>query len=299
MIINTQTVLVVDDESANIELLNEILGSKYEVLFATSGQDAIDIALHQKPDLILLDIVMPELNGYEVCARLKADTRTKNIPIIFITAMGQDEDEAKGLKIGAIDYITKPIRPLIVQARVRNHLELKSYRDFLENLSGTDGLTGIANRRRLDESIEREWRRCVRAHSPISLILMDVDLFKAFNDHYSHLAGDDCLREIARGIDQCARRPTDLVARYGGEEFACLLPDIDMAGSIKVAERIMGKIESLKIPHEYSFTANYVTMSIGVAAMIPEAGQVPTLLIQCADQKLYEAKRSGRNQIRY
>jgi PleD family two-component response regulator len=177
MIINTQTVLVVDDEIANIELLNEILGSKYEVLFASYGQEAIDIAQLQKPDLILLDIVMPEMDGYEVCMRLKADTRTKNIPIIFITAMGQDEDEARGLKIGAIDYITKPIRPLIVQARVRNHLELKSYRDFLENLSGTDGLTGIANRRRLDETIEREWRRCVRGHSSISLILMDVDLF--------------------------------------------------------------------------------------------------------------------------
>ena len=222
-----QTVLIVDDAPANIEVLSEALSDEYEVLFATSGQDALDVAAEQHPDLILLDVMMPEMDGYEVCTRLKGDTKTQTIPIIFVTAMDHEEEETKGLNVGAIDYLAKPIRPAIVRARVRNHLELKRYRDNLECLSSTDGLTGIANRRRFDEFLDREWLRARRCQTPLSLILMDIDLFKGYNDHYGHLAGDDCLRHLAREMTACLRRPTDLVARYGGEEFACLLPDTD------------------------------------------------------------------------
>ena len=212
--------------------------------------------------------------------------------------MDQEEDETKGLQIGAIDYLTKPISPPIVRVRVRNHLELKRYRDFLENLSATDGLTGISNRRRFDEIYEREWRQAMRSQSPLSLILMDIDFFKAFNDHYGHLAGDDCLRLIARTLTGCTRRPGDLVARYGGEEFVCMLPNTLANGAVLVATQIREKVNGLNILHAYSSVAYHVTLSMGVATRIPVAGQPAFDLIHCADELLYAAKGNGRNQIR-
>jgi diguanylate cyclase (GGDEF)-like protein len=293
-----QTILIVDDTPTNIEILCQALNGEYEILFATNGEDALNIAFDQSPDLILLDVIMPEMDGYQVCARLKQDTRTRDIPIIFVTAMEQEEDETKGLHVGAIDYLTKPIRPPIVKARVRNHLELKRYRDFLENLSATDGLTGIFNRRRFDEALDREWRRARRSQTPLSLILTDIDLFKAYNDNYGHLAGDDCLRQLARTLSECLSRPTDLVSRYGGEEFACLLPDTDAAGAVQIANQIQGKMQHLNIPHGYSTVADHVTLSLGVATLIPRAGQPLFDLIRRADELLYAAKRNGRNQIK-
>ena len=298
MEVRRQTILIVDDTPTNIEILSETLGNTYEVLFATNGRDALNIAFDQNPDLILLDVMMPEMDGYEVCTRLKQDPRTRGIPVIFVTALDQEGDETKGLGLGAIDYFTKPIQPPIVQARVRNHLELKRYRDFLENLSATDGLTGISNRRRLDEVFAIEWRRAKRNQTPLSLVLIDIDLFKTYNDHYGHLAGDDCLRQLARAMSQCVRRPSDLVARYGGEEFACLLPDTDADGALQVAKQMWANFNSMNIPHAYSPVADHVTLSLGVATMIPLAGQPLFDLIRCADELLYAAKRSGRNQIK-
>lgn len=293
-----QTVLIVDDAPANIELLSEVLESEYEVLFALSGEDGLNIAFEEAPDLILLDIVMPQMDGYEVCARLKADPRTRTIPVIFVTAMDLEEDETKGLALGAIDYIIKPIRPPIVRARVRNHLELKRYRDLLERLTTTDGLTGIANRRRFDAFLESEWSRARRSQKPLSLIMLDIDFFKAFNDHYGHLAGDDCLRQVAQCLDGRVRRPADLVARYGGEEFACLLPETNAMGAATMAKRFLESMNELNIPHAYSEAADHVTLSMGVATIIPLIGQPSSELVRRADQLLYEAKQNGRNQFR-
>jgi diguanylate cyclase (GGDEF)-like protein len=293
-----QTVLIVDDAPANIELLSEVLESEVEVLFALSGEDGLNIAFEEAPDLILLDIVMPEMDGYEVCARLKADPRTRTIPVIFVTAMDLEEDETKGLALGAIDYITKPIRPPIVRARVRNHLELKRYRDLLERLTTTDGLTGIANRRRFDAFLESEWSRARRSQKPLSLIMLDIDFFKAFNDHYGHLAGDDCLRQVAQCLADGVRRPADLVARYGGEEFACLLPETTAMGAVTMAKRFLESMEELNIPHAYSEAADHVTLSMGVATLVPLVGQPSSDLVRHADQLLYEAKQNGRNQFR-
>lgn len=292
-----RTILIVDDSPSNIVVLNRVLGSEYEVLFATNGQDALDIALEQAPDLILLDVVMPEMDGYEVCAKLKSDSRTHAIPVIFITAMDHLEDEEKGLNIGAIDYITRPVRPPIVRARVKNHLELKCYRDFLLHISSTDGLTGIPNRRCFDESLDREWLRAIRSRGPLSLIMMDIDYFKAFNDYYGHLGGDECLRKIAHALVECIRRPGDLVARIGGEEFACLLPDTAGEGAMRVAERLLEGIERLGIPDACSPISDRVTLSIGVAFLFPQVGQSSTDLVRYADEMLYRAKQSGRNQI--
>jgi len=295
MDIKKQSVLIVDDMVSNIEILSGVLGTEYEVLFATSGKDALDVVYDQAPDLILLDVIMPDMDGYEVCAKLKADEKTRDIPVIFVTAMDQEEDESKGLNAGVIDYITKPFRSSIVKARVRNHLELKRYRDLLKELSTVDGLTGIPNRRRFDEVLESEWRRARRNQTPLSLLLMDIDFFKAYNDHYGHLAGDDCLRQLARGLAEIVRRPADLVARYGGEEFVLLLPDTDADGAIWVANRVQDKIKHLNIPHSHSAVADHVTFSIGVATLVPADDQTLFDLIQCADKLLYTAKQNGRN----
>lgn len=293
-----QTILIVDDMPDNLKLLGQVLGKHYRMLCATYGGKGLEIAAVQKPDLILLDIMLPDMDGYEVCAQLKADPLTRSIPVIFITSMNQETDEARGLAIGAIDYITKPFSPAIVQARVHNHLELKRYHDFLENLSATDGLTGIPNRRQFDLFLDREWRRAIRNQSRISLILMDIDFFKAYNDHYGHLSGDDCLRQVARALAEGVQRPGDLMARYGGEEFACVLPETENEGAVCVAHKLQERVNALKVPHACSSVAAHITLSLGVATSAPEAGRMPTDLIQRADQLLYEAKQSGRNQVR-
>jgi diguanylate cyclase (GGDEF)-like protein len=293
-----QSILIVDDMPANIEILNEMLGVDYEVLFATSGTEALEIAVNQLPDLVLLDITMPGMDGYEVCRRLKADSRTKSIPVIYITARTNEDDQARGLDAGAIDYIIKPISPLIIKSRVRNHLELKQYRDLLENLSATDGLTGIPNRRRFDEFLNNEWQRAIRNKSPLSLILMDIDFFKAYNDRYGHLAGDDCLRQVATTLTGSLHRPADLAARYGGEEFACVLPETDIDGAMTVAEQLRENIDGLNITHASSGVSEHVTLSYGVASMVPVEGQSYSDLIKHADEILYYVKRNGRNQIK-
>jgi diguanylate cyclase (GGDEF)-like protein len=267
------------------------------LLFATSSEEALQLAATHMPDLILLDVMMPEMNGYAVCARLKSDPTTRSIPVIFVTALEREEDEAKGLEVGAIDYITKPFNPAIVRARVRNHLELKRYRDFLENLATTDGLTGIPNRRQCDEFLLREWRRAIRKQTPLSLIMMDIDFFKDFNDHYGHLAGDDCLRQVAQTLAEGARRPADLVARYGGEEFVSVLPETNLEGARQVAEQLRDKINALQIPHARSPVAGYVTLSLGVATQTPTVGQQPQGIVELADARLYISKESGRNRV--
>jgi diguanylate cyclase (GGDEF)-like protein len=296
--INTrQTILIVDDMAANIEILNGILSPDFDVLFATNGSDALEIARSQNPDMILLDVVMPEMDGYQVCAVLKSEENTRDIPVIFVTGMDQEGDESKGLNIGGADYIAKPIRPSIVKARIRNHLELKRYRDHLKELSMLDGLTGIANRRRFDEALEAEWTRARRTQAWLSMILMDIDHFKGYNDRYGHLSGDECLRKVARGMAESVRRPADMLARYGGEEFILLLPDTPEKGAVTVAETAQAKIASLEIPYTYSPVSDRVTLSMGVAAMVPTDNCTRFDLIALADSRLYVAKRNGRNLI--
>jgi diguanylate cyclase (GGDEF)-like protein len=294
-----QTVLIVDDSQTNVMVLGEALNEEHDLLVATSGREALAMAAAHNPDLILLDIIMPDMDGYEVCERLKADPATRDIPVIFVTSMSKDEDEERGLEIGGMDYITRPFSIPIIRARVRIHLELKRYRDFLENLVATDGLTGIPNRRQFDEFMVKEWRRAIRNRMPISLILMDIDFFKAYNDHYGHLAGDDCLKRLADELRECVRRPSDLVARYGGEEFACILPETDLEGALLLANTIRNRVKALGIPHTHSEAADHITLSIGVATCTPEEGQSILELISDADDLMYEAKRGGRDQVRH
>lgn len=292
-----QTILIIDDMPVNIRILSDLLMDEHEVLFATNGADGLQRAQSDLPDLILLDIMMPDIDGYEVCRRLKATPETAAIPIIFVTALGQEADEAKGLQAGAIDYITKPISPPIVKARVRNHLKLKRYQDMLAGLALLDGLTGIPNRRRFDDALQLEWHRAKRTGSPVSLLMIDIDFFKLYNDTYGHLAGDDCLRLIAQAMHEVVHRGGDLVARYGGEEFACILAETDAAGARPVADRIIDVIHSLAIPHSASTVAPHVTVSIGCCTIKPTNDHSAEHLVACADQNLYQAKQTGRNRV--
>lgn len=290
-------ILIVDDIPANIKSLNGILADEYEISFATDWKTGLEIAERTHPDLILLDIMMPEMDGFEICRRLKAMPATQEIPVIFITALDGEADEAKGLAIGAADYITKPFRPAIISLRVRNHIKFKLQRDRLEALTLTDGLTEIANRRRFDQHLEEEWRRCLRANSPLSAIMVDIDHFKAFNDNYGHAAGDDCLRRVAQALARVPSRPGDLLARVGGEEFACLLSGADAAGAAAVAGELCAAVSALAIPHAHSDAADCVSVSAGIGSVEPTADDTPVSLIKRADEMLYEAKRAGRNRI--
>ncbi len=294
-----QKILVVDNEPANINILIGILDNPdYEILAATTGEEALKVTLSEKPDLILLDIVMPETDGYEVCAKLKANAATRNIPVIFITSLDEEEDETKGLEYGAVDYISRPLTPPIVKVRVKNHLALKMKTDLLEKISTQDGLTGIPNRRYFDKSLEQEWWYAMRCNQPLSLIMIDIDYFKPFNDNYGHLAGDDCLKQVAQQMAKNLERKTDILARYGGEEFACILPMTYAKGAVMIANKLQKSVLSLNIQHAYSSTAKQVTISQGVATLYPSQNDEPAVLIEAADQALYEAKACGRNQIK-
>jgi len=306
-----QKVLVVDDTRANIEILYKILQADYEVFFAKNGRDGLRVVQREIPDLILLDIMMPEMDGYQVCRELKADPATASIPVIFITAMGSEEDETKGLDCGAIDYLTKPISPPIVRARVRNHLELKRSRDLLEALgrelteknlelkriAREDGLTSLANRRYFDEMLDAELKRAFRSRQFLSLILCDVDFFKRYNDHYGHVAGDECLKQIGAALRCTFQRAGDVTARYGGEEFAVILPETAPEKAAQLAEKLRLKMLDLALPHAASETIGVVSLSIGVVGSQVTTERNGQWFIDQADQALYLSKERGRNRV--
>ena len=294
-------VLIIDDVPNNIEVLGEALSQDYDVRFACSGQEGLTIAVADPPDVILLDVVMPEMDGFEVCRRLKDLDDLQNIPVIFVTARDAEEDQGIGLSLGAVDYITKPFNPALVRMRVRNHAESKRRADLLASLAMIDGLTHLPNRRRFDEQLELEWKRCQRDSLPLSLLLMDIDDFKGFNDRFGHGEGDTCLQRVADALAKATHRPTDLLARYGGEEFVALLPDTDALGAWQVGERLRVAVEALGIPHAQAGAARVVTLSVGYATLEPDseaAMMTPEGLLKAADEQLYAAKRDGRNRVR-
>ncbi len=288
------SLLVVDDQPVNIQALYRIFAPDHRVLMATSGAKALALCAEDPPDLVLLDVVMPEMDGHEVCARLKADEATRNIPVIFVTSHTNAEEETKGLELGAIDFIAKPVNPAVVRARVKTHLTLKVQSDLLRQMVFIDGLTGVANRRCFDERLQTEWRRAARDGSALALLMLDVDHFKRFNDRYGHQAGDDCLRRVACAIKGGLLRPGDLVARYGGEEFACILPGTDFEGALAVGAGIEHIVRGLRIEHADSDVSDTVTVSIGVATSLPDRDADPARLLALADAQLYRAKHSGR-----
>ncbi|NYE59993.1 diguanylate cyclase (GGDEF)-like protein [Duganella sp. 1224] len=295
----TQKVLVADDDIVNRQVLAELLKPEHTVLLAKNGEQTLERAARHLPDLILLDVVMPDMDGYEVLRRLRADAHTAHITVIFISGLARPEDEANGLKMGAADYISKPFNETVVMARVAMHLQMVRQRRMLEHLAHVDGLTELANRRRFDEVYEAEWQRSRRSGRPLSLALLDIDAFKQYNDHYGHPAGDRALRAVARTAASGLRRPADLAARYGGEEMVLLLPDTEAAQAQQVVSCICGAIAELRIPHEASSVAPVLTVSAGGATLNAATAETGSELFAVADHLLYQAKKAGRNRVEW
>ena len=290
--------LVVDDQPVNIPVLYQTFSAAHQVLMATRGEQALALCASKRPDLVLLDVEMPGIDGYEVCQRLKANPATHDIPVIFVTAHNDDAAEARGLDVGAVDFISKPISPAIVRARVKTHLTLKAQADLLRQWVFVDGLTGAHNRRYFDQHLATEWGRAARNGSALSIVLLDVDFFKRYNDRYGHQAGDECLRRVATTLKASLKRPGDVFARYGGEEFVCLLPDVMLAGAMQLAEQLGQQVLAQHIPHTDSAVAPFVTVSLGVCSMSGHTDDSASALLRGADEQLYLAKSRGRNQSR-
>lgn len=295
---NESVILIVDDDPLNIKLLTGILSQHYEILFALTGQKACELTEKYQPDLILLDVLMPVQTGYQTCQILKSKASTQDIPIIFITSLTEDEDEEKGLQYGAIDYIYKPIKSAIVKSRVKNHLKLKQALDLLKKQASYDTLTTLANRRYFDDFLKQEWHNMQRLAQPLSLIMIDIDFFKPYNDHYGHAEGDNCLYQVATAMQKVITRPTDLLARYGGEEFVCILPATPIEGARHIAQNLNLAINNLRLEHKKSTACPYVTISLGVSCTIPNTHKTYTQLLNIADNLLYDAKKAGRNCVK-
>lgn len=290
-------ILVVDDMPSNLRLLATILSDRYQVSVASSGREALALLERITPDLIILDVEMPGMSGLDLCRTLKDIAEYRHIPVIFLTGRSDEANEVLGLQLGAVDYITKPFNKAIVRARIHTQIELKRYSDLLQQHAFLDGLTGLPNRRRLDQFLAECWTSPgVNANDPISAIMIDVDYFKAYNDHYGHQTGDHCLREIATTLSQARRRTNDLLARYGGEEFVLVMPGASGENARSQADRLQSAIESANIPHSGLSETCRVTISIGVATLV--LGQCTSKeLIAKADDAVYEAKKGGRNRV--
>ena len=290
------TILVVDDMTTTLLLIHDLLKDTYEVKIAKSGTKALEILESPNDiDLILLDIEMPDMNGYDVCKRIKNNETIKNIPIIFITGRTSQEDEEYGLNLGAIDYITKPFNKAIVKLRIKNYLNLKIKNDMLEKLSMYDGLTNIRNRRFFDETFEKTFSEIKRDKKSLAVLMIDIDFFKPYNDNYGHGQGDETLRKVAKALEKTIKRASDFVARYGGEEFVILLKDIKKDGVEAVANNLLNAVRELKITHEFSKIENYVTISIGASFYNSSSDITKLELLLKADETLYSVKNSGRN----
>ena len=296
------TILITDDEPMNIRALSHILSPEYDIFVEKDGQGCIDTARASQPDLILLDVIMPALSGFETIVTLKQEAQTQDIPVIFVTGLSNPQDEETGFNLGAADYINKPFSPAVVKLRVKNQLRIVNQMREIHSLSVTDVLTGIGNRRHFNTQLDQEWKRALRQQKPISFLVMDIDHFKKYNDTYGHLQGDIILKSVAGLIKDGVARPTDITARWGGEEFAVILPDTPFSGAMIVAENLRKKIEeaSFELAVGDKTLDTHVTISIGVHSLIPEmdgGGCTLDKFVSDTDKALYHAKQTGRNKV--
>lgn len=315
--VSDATLLIVDDHLDSLRSLSLLLKeSGYHVRKATNGEMALETIQICKPDLVLLDVQMPGMDGYKVCERLKANPDTCDIPIIFLSASNDTNGKVQAFTVGGADYVTKPFQAEEVLARIRHQIiilrqqqqltaqnhQLQQIKAALQqanlelhSMANTDSLTQIPNRRCFDQTLEQEWQRLQREQQPLSLILCDIDYFKQYNDRYGHPSGDICLQQVARAIAKCVNRPADTVARYGGEEFVITLPNTDQGGAAALVKTIQTTLQALQIPHAASAAADYITLSAGIACLIPTPETSCQALITAADAALYQAKQQGRN----
>lgn len=291
-------ILVVDDSPTDLLFLLNGLSEKFAVSFASSAEETLNLVNRvTQPDIILLDVMMPNMDGFEICTRLKNNGNTKHIPVIFVSSLNATADKTSGFNVGAVDYITKPLDLKELEVRIQTHIRIKEQSQYFESMAFFDPLTNVANRRKYNEVLQREWARCIRYYHQISMIIIDIDFFKQYNDTYGHAEGDNCLISVARLLEVTAGRQTDIFARIGGEEFVLLVPDCNTAGAVKQAEQILRIISTADIPHENSYIANHLTVSLGVATMYPSKDNSALSLFQAADDALFSAKRNGRNQF--
>jgi two-component system chemotaxis family response regulator WspR len=313
------TVLLVDDQAMIAEAVRRCLVDEdLDFHYCQDPTEAVKMAMELEPTIILQDLVMPEIDGLTMVKFYRANPILAQVPIIVLSTKEDPEIKSKAFAYGANDYLVKLPDKVELIARIRYHSqayinqmerdeafraleksrqELAAANKILEKLSSLDGLTGVPNRRRFDEVLKQEWQRAVRHSTSLSLIMLDIDFFKLYNDTYGHQGGDECLKQVARALEGAARRETDLVARYGGEEFAVVLPETGSTGAFDVAESLRAAVEKENIPHESSKVSDHVTISVGVATWIPEKGSSPEQLLAAADQALYKSKENGRNRV--
>lgn len=297
--------LIDDDVLIRTQLRRFLEKEKYQVIEAGNGQEGLDAYQRLRPDLVLLDAVMPEMDGFECCAQLQTLPNAVYTPVLMITGLNDQQSVDRAFDAGAIDYVTKPIHWSVLRQRVSRLIQqsqlcqqLEAANHMLQRLVLVDSLTQIANRRHFDDCFQQAWRRLAREQLPLALILCDVDFFKRYNDAYGHQAGDEYLRQIAQALKVPGKRPADLVARYGGEEFVVLLPNTDRGGAIHIAEQIQAQVATLRLAHDPSPKNPSITLSFGVASMIPDLTASGSTLIRAADEALYRAKAAGRDQIK-
>jgi diguanylate cyclase (GGDEF)-like protein len=300
------SILLVDDDSMVVRILSRILADFTPLRFATSGRAALKLARESVPDLVLLDVDMPELSGFEVCKAFKGDPALAEVPIIFITSHESAQLEAKGLELGAADFIGKPPHAPLVLARVRTYQRLKMLSDTMRSAVKMDFLTGAVTRRELEKALTQEWLRAQRSAAPLALLLADIEGFTAYNAEFGEEKGDACLKSVADSLRSAAHRPTDVLGRFAGGKFALLLPGTDAQGASTVARRAMDEVSDLQIPHAASMGSGRVTLSVGGSCRDAScsmtwnaaAGAVPNDLIAAAEQALKSARSAGGHQAR-
>lgn len=291
-----EKILIVDDSSVQACGLKSILDDDYDITIAHTAEEGLRYVHMENFSLILLDVVMPGMDGFTLLKKLQEEIITQSVPVILITSLSDMQNEYLGLTLGAVDYITKPFNPLIVKARVNTHIKLYNYRKQVEYQSKTDQLTGVSNRRHHDDYSLTQWSEAARLQIPFSICMFDIDHFKAFNDTFGHPAGDKVIATVAKTIASYLQRSTDFVARYGGEEFVALLLGDSSDKAFAHLQKIRKEIENLSIPHNPA-VSQWVTVSIGGVTVVPQAYNSYASYLKIADTMLYDAKKFGRNRV--
>lgn len=292
-----EKLLIIDDNRLETYILSDILGEDYNIITANSGEEGLEKALQEVPAIILLDIVMPRMDGFEILKRLKDNELTKDIPVIFLTGLTDETTEEKGFLNGVVDYIRKPYNPNIVRARVSRHVQLYLYMKTIESKMQLDGLTGLYNRSAFETKLQNWWDKGKMQGVPISFCIVDIDYFKMVNDTYGHGEGDNVLRKTARAMESKLHKENQFVARYGGEEFAIVLYNAGEEEGKRLAEELRIRIKKLGIPNRNSKVTSVLTISIGGRTEIPTQYSSAEIMIEMADKMLYKAKENGRNQV--